>query len=861
MLIITLINSNVQAGNPGLNVINPSVDTDSTTQNISASAAIVYNLPLLNPQISPALQCTGFPNYFNAPSACGTNGALNFSGSSFGTRNLLYNGTDNVTMEIWAKWDGTISNNNNDQVLFYNGHTGNGGYGILMKPNRTLEILLGGEAYLTGSAKLTAGIWQHVAIVRNLGTWSLYLDGIQYSMSSNTKAPRPPNAVDGNKTSVGSGESNNHKFYGSLDEAKFWTVARSTAQIQSDMKECSATATTGLLAYWDFNDGTGNTAADRSGTGNTLILTNTSWTTSGAPTGATYLWNFGDGSTASTPGAIHVYNTPGQKTVTLTVTDLNGYSSSSTTELTVNQSPTASITGTAVSCATPITLTASGGLSYQWSGGNSPNTATNTFNTSGTYTVTVTNESGCTATASQQVVINALPAVPFNGALPEISVFVSGLFGAGSLAFDPSGNLFVVQNSMVKKITNTGAVSIFTTGIRSQSGLVLDASGNLYVSYNQGVKKIAADGTVSTLVSGINNLNGLTIDESGNLFIISQLGTILKVTSDGTVSTFVDGLNNPKGIAFRSGFLYVSEETNNGAILKITPESVVSRLVTNLSYPKSIAFDGSGKLYIAENNNIKMFSSEGVLSTLLSGLNSVNGIAFNLNGLMHISYLFDQVSKVTFPEANVTSVSTNGSVVLTATPSSGETVDWYDAASGGNMLAFGSNNYTTPSMTATTIFYAESRNVATGCVSSDRTAIMVTASMGSNMFGAKVATNVNVVDQNGKHGGSGLNSSGQIIFYKPTLGTTKTINTIGANSAESGGLITSTGGAAISARGVCWSLSANPTIADNKTVDGNTTSFTSSISGLTSGTIYYVRAYATNVLGTSYGTEVSFTTL
>jgi hypothetical protein len=60
---------------------------------------------------------------------------------------------------------------------------------------------------------------------------------------------------------------------------------------------------------------------------------------------------------------------------------------------------------------------------------------------------------------------------------------------------------------------------------------------------------------------------------------------------------------------------------------------------------------------------------------------------------------------------------------------------------------------------------------------------------------------------------------------------------------------------------VCWNTNGNPTITDNKTTDGSGTgSFASSISGLTASTTYYVRAYATNIVGTSYGNQVIFIT-
>jgi N-acetylneuraminic acid mutarotase len=93
----------------------------------------------------------------------------------------------------------------------------------------------------------------------------------------------------------------------------------------------------------------------------------------------------------------------------------------------------------------------------------------------------------------------------------------------------------------------------------------------------------------------------------------------------------------------------------------------------------------------------------------------------------------------------------------------------------------------------------------------------------------------------------------------PTL-TTTTVSTITTTSAETGGNVTSSGGEAVTARGVCWSTAHSPTIADNKTMDGiGPGTFTSSIAGLTPNTTYYGRAYATNSVGTAYGNEISFT--
>lgn len=96
----------------------------------------------------------------------------------------------------------------------------------------------------------------------------------------------------------------------------------------------------------------------------------------------------------------------------------------------------------------------------------------------------------------------------------------------------------------------------------------------------------------------------------------------------------------------------------------------------------------------------------------------------------------------------------------------------------------------------------------------------------------------------------------------PVLSATTTVTEISSTTAASGGTITADKGAAITARGVCWATTAFPTIANSRTTNGNGTGvFTSALTGLSAGVMYYVRAYATNSAGTGYGTQVTFTTL
>lgn len=94
----------------------------------------------------------------------------------------------------------------------------------------------------------------------------------------------------------------------------------------------------------------------------------------------------------------------------------------------------------------------------------------------------------------------------------------------------------------------------------------------------------------------------------------------------------------------------------------------------------------------------------------------------------------------------------------------------------------------------------------------------------------------------------------------PVLTTSEVTNVL-TTKAECGGYIRSDGGDVVTMRGVCWSMTVDPTIADNKTEDGKGTGgFDSNILGLKSNTTYYVRAYAINSTGTAYGANVIFTT-
>ncbi len=91
--------------------------------------------------------------------------------------------------------------------------------------------------------------------------------------------------------------------------------------------------------------------------------------------------------------------------------------------------------------------------------------------------------------------------------------------------------------------------------------------------------------------------------------------------------------------------------------------------------------------------------------------------------------------------------------------------------------------------------------------------------------------------------------------------STSAISSVTASSAQGGGEVTDDGGFTVSAYGLCWGKASNPTIDGEASVDGKgKAKFTHNIIGLSANTTYYVRAYATNEIGTSYGENQTFTT-
>lgn len=246
------------------------------------------------------------------------------------------------------------------------------------------------------------------------------------------------------------------------------------------------------------------------------------------------------------------------------------------------------------------------------------------------------------------------------------------------VAYDSSGDIYVADtnNYVIREVTPSGAVStVAGTGTMGEQngaalaaqfgpvyGIARDSQGNLYVSDwvtsagTSAVLRKISGGMVTTLATGLDQPEGLTVDSSGNVYV-ADVGdfTIRKVTPSGTVSVYAGTLGEagyamgapgtgqfgaPTSVAIdASGNLYVAD-CGNSVIVKVnssgtmsvysgTPNNPVSQDGTltsaTYSHPAGIAIDGSGNLYLIDDESLVREISAGGTVTTLAGVPGVFG--------------------------------------------------------------------------------------------------------------------------------------------------------------------------------------------------------------------------------------------
>ncbi|GIV58032.1 MAG: hypothetical protein KatS3mg042_0945 [Rhodothermaceae bacterium] len=187
------------------------------------------------------------------------------------------------TLEGWFRTDGDAMTDAEDLV---SGAVPGGTYILLeIRPSGQLRYLhrvpagsVGGTEVLS-PATVNDGAWHYVAAVMDGTEIRLYIDGVLEASAPETSAIN-----DHVNVYLGSlGDGGERFFGGAMEEVRLWNVARTEAEIREAMHRTLAGTETGLVAYWQFNEATGTTAADVVG-GHDLTLQNgTAWAESDAP--------------------------------------------------------------------------------------------------------------------------------------------------------------------------------------------------------------------------------------------------------------------------------------------------------------------------------------------------------------------------------------------------------------------------------------------------------------------------------------------------------------------------------------------------------------------------------------------------
>ncbi len=462
-------------------------------------------------------------------------------------------------------------------------------------------------------------------------------------------------------------------------------------------------------------------------------------------------------------------------------------------------------------------------------------------------------------------------------------------------ACDGNGNLYIADqynNEIRKMVISSGVVTTLAgsaafgstdgTGTAANfyypTGVACDGNGNLYVAdmYNNEIRKIVISSGVVTTLAGsttagsadgtgtaasFNYPTGVACDGNGNLYVVDQNNNEIRkiVISSGVVTTLVGSttagsangtgtaasFNAPYGIACDgNGNLYVADQLNNEIRKIVISSGVVTTLAgsttagttdgtgaaASFNKPTRVACDGNGNLYVADEYNFeirKIVISSGVVTTLAgsttagsadgtgtaASFNYPTGVACDGNGNLYVAdNANNEIRKITTP-ATTPTISASGT---TLTSSSAMGNQWY-----------------------------LNGNIITGA-----TAQIYTATQNGNY----------TVIVNGIT--SAPHSETSISSIQLATVTTDSVPDIKATSVVIYGNLINDGGTPNLTAGFCYNTSPNPTILDSTRSfsDKNTGAYFGNIAPLKPNTIYYVRAYATNTVGTAYGNQLQFTT-
>lgn len=430
------------------------------------------------------------------------------------------------------------------------------------------------------------------------------------------------------------------------------TAMSGTYKVIITLNACQDSGTVTVLVNQSPVANAGNGGSFCSGTGGSVTL-------GGSPTGTgvaspfTYAWS--PAGSLGDPSSPNPLATPTTTTIyTVTVTDAVGCISTATTTVTVNQSPTASAGNPRVICSgNTITIggapTASGGTgtyTYNWSGGAaavanpsvSPTTTT-------TYTVSVFDGKGCSATASVNIVVRALPVASAGGNLTIPSCSPTGLaIGGTPTASGGSGSGYTYSWSPSVGLSST------TIANPISQGLLVDTTYTVVVTDGNGCSASA-----SMRVHVTNNAPVVNITNSGAASWCAGTGNSVNLTANITNGT--------------TPFTYSWGGTNitptNTAVATVNPNTAGS-YVYNVSVTDNFGCSGTATYTVTVNPAVT--ASAGSAQSVCSGSSiTIGGSPTGSGGTGTLSYAWNNGASATANPSVSPLASTTYTVTVTDT--------------------------------------------------------------------------------------------------------------------------------------------------------------------------------------------------
>jgi uncharacterized repeat protein (TIGR01451 family) len=370
--------------------------------------------------------------------------------------------------------------------------------------------------------------------------------------------------------------------------------------------------------------------------------------------------------------------------------------------------------------------------------------------------------------------------------------------------------------------------TVSLTNLSVQYGNTANDGGGIKVG---GASNVLVAGCI---VAGNTSSHGGGIASTGTLYVAQS-------TIVGNSATVAGGIEVGGGTAIlENSTLYGNSATGGegGALYGTGAATVVT--LANCTVSGNSATTSAGGIYSGGGNT-------GLLNTIAidNSATTAADIACASGSIYAQNSWYQDVSGVTTPPtaSNVTAAYTAGD--LSAPADNGG--DTFTMALGNTAPAIGAGDF---------VYY----NAVDGYYCQDSNDAYLDA-FGATVTPADPSSDQITVDQRDEARTAPV-AIGAYFLAKPTPTVTTTdVSDITASGATAGGNVTCEGSANVTARGVCWNTTGTPTTADDTTSDGTGAGqFASSITGLSPKTLYYVRSYATNANGTSYGAEKQFTT-